>query len=209
MRRLRHCWRRSGTPTPRCARRRRRRWRGWGRGPPGDVPALRAALKEKAAPPELRARAAPLPGGAGAGARDAVPDLGEALRDSDVNVRRAAAAALAQVGPGAKGAILAAERGTGGQGQGGAPRRPGDNRQAGCRRQVGLGRGGRPGRRRRPGHPQGGGTDAGADRPRRGAGRLRAGTIQCRRRRAPRSRRGPGRDGSRRQAAHRRPDRSA
>jgi HEAT repeat protein len=76
-----------------------------GPGAANDVPALRAALKEKAVPAELRARAARSLGALGAGARDAVPDLAEALRSSDLTIRRAAAAALAQVGPDAKGAI--------------------------------------------------------------------------------------------------------
>jgi HEAT repeat protein len=80
-----------------------------GPGGAGDVPALRAALKEKAAPAEVRARAASSLGALGAGARDAVPDLAEALRSPDATVRRAAAAALNQIGPDAKGAAIALE----------------------------------------------------------------------------------------------------
>ncbi len=79
-----------------------------GLGPPAatDVPALRTALREKGAPPELRAQAANSLGKLGAGAREAVPELAEALASPDVAVRRAAAAALVQIGPPAKGALL-------------------------------------------------------------------------------------------------------
>jgi HEAT repeat protein len=72
----------------------------------GDVPALRAALKERNNPPELRAQAAKSLGGLGAGARAAVPELTDALRSPDVIVRRAAAGALAQVGTAAKDALV-------------------------------------------------------------------------------------------------------
>jgi len=77
-------------------------------GPPAatDLPALRTALREKGAPPELRAQAARSLGALGAGARDAVPELAEALGSPDVAVRRAAADALAHIGPPAKGALL-------------------------------------------------------------------------------------------------------
>src|SRR5262249_57095129 len=72
----------------------------------GDLPALRAALKEKGSSAALRANAARKLAALGPAAKDAVPELAEALKEPDVTVRRAAAAALAQVGAGGKGALL-------------------------------------------------------------------------------------------------------